>query len=80
MVKYFAKYDSVEAFEADKANLPANCVILVGSEISIAPSQYTIAVQNNRFSGGGSGDVDPEAPLPINPIIPNPGDDEPWAD
>ena len=77
MVKYFAKYDSVEAFEADKANLPSNCVILVGNEISIAPNNYTIATGNGRFT-------DEESPLPINPDPnPNPDDDpdpEPWAD
>lgn len=74
MVKYFARYDSVEAFEADRANLPANCVILVGNEISITPSEYTIATGNNRFTG----DVDEESPLPINPDYPNP--DDMWAD
>lgn len=76
MVKYFARYDSVEAFEADKANLPSNCVILVGNEISIAPNNYTIATGNGRFT-------DEESPLPI-PDNPDPGNQdpnpEPWAD
>ena len=38
MEKYFVKYNSIEEFEADKANLPANCVIMVGTDIGVKPA------------------------------------------
>ena len=51
MEKYFAKYDSLAAFEADKNNLPANCIIMVGTDVGIKPADCKSATFD--WSSGG---------------------------